>query len=536
MNYFNAIELERRIVEQNKMIERDTTIKGSKLCFFGSGTDCTNMLNWFRKKGLLLPVVICDNNKDKQGTSIENIPVISFQDTLDLYENLYVLITSTSYGNEIEVQILEYVEESYVLNITPFFRKRGGTTLSEPSQEVKERMEAHNSYLRGESEEKVPLRLPEEMPERAKEIVQQLEKYQELYNQEESIILDKDKEYYMMGEIDFWKDDVEQVATVKLCDYIGKENQKGIYREGEYPGYLVLHGNYLRSNKEMDGVIEKVTQFYQELKGQSIPFLYVQLPCKISPIESEIPVGRNNAKNETVTQIVNEMKEKGVPVLDYRQIMMERGVDYRQSFFKTDSHWKISTAFDATKEVCTTLAKITDLQFDFDKFNKKHYETILYPNILLGWRGKSTGLLYSGLDDLELILPKYETDYTWSCKEKGYRVRGSAKESLLNIPQLDWDYYALNPYGVYSLMNGGHCMIENHKAKEERKIICINDSFANPMASFLAPHFSELHFVDIRGKWNKNNVDALIEEVKPDVVVMLYFVHCTLDVINKEWI
>ncbi len=39
----------------------------------------------------------------------------------------------------------------------------------------------------------------------------------------------------------------------------------------------------------------------------------------------------------------------------------------------------------------------------------------------------------------------------------------------------------------------------------------------------MAPHFSSLHFIDIRENYNKKDLLQLIESVNPDLVLMMYW-------------
>ncbi len=110
------------------------------------------MLDWFRQRELPFPVVICDNNKEKQGTKIEGIPVVSFETALLHHGDLKVLITSNKYGNEMEQQVLEKLSEDMVLNIQWYFEPENNRTslFAQSPPELQARVKRYTGMLRGE--------------------------------------------------------------------------------------------------------------------------------------------------------------------------------------------------------------------------------------------------------------------------------------------------------------------------------------------------------------------------------------------------
>lgn len=468
-----------------------------------------------------MPVAICDNQVFNQDDTIEGIPIISFEQALELFSDMYVVITSRNYGNIIKEQVVEFLEENRVINIEPFFD-------SKPFY-LKEKLKKYSAILRGEATGVVPLLTPNDLPTSIQKELDTLESYMECYQRGEKreIVVD---EYFIKSKknviCDFWTDSLieEIVISVDLTKFMNQKCYKGQQKVGPNDSHLLPSSFMNPVIQEVKSAVNKVVNFNDYLEKKKITFLYVQLPYKISPNETNLPPNGENHLNQKATKFVEGLMEQGVAVLDYRQTMIEQEIDYWDSFFKTDNHWKPSVAFYATKEVCLKLEELTGMEFQKDLFDLENYDIVVYPDIFLGNMGKQVGLLYGGVDDFELIIPKYPTEYTWSCARKGFEKRGEAKESLLNTPQLDWAYFHLSSYGIYSLKYRGHCKIVNHKANYERKIIVICDSYTNPMASFLAPHFSELHFMDLRGDLTKEDLMQLIEEVQPDIVTMMLYV------------
>lgn len=175
-----------------------------------------------------------------------------------------------------------------------------------------------------------------------------------------------------------------------------------------------------------------------------------------------------DSQNPKVTELLEQLAQNNIPTLDYRQMMIEEQMNSLDYFYKTDHHWTTQCAFHATRKLFEKITKLTDIQFGKNLFELDCYEQLIYRDIFCGKMGKKTGLLYGGLDDFTLFLPKYKTDYTWSCPSKWFLIRGSAERSLLYPLQLAYNYLDVNIYTVYNLMHLHECSIRNHRALENR--------------------------------------------------------------------
>ncbi len=76
-----------------------------ELCFFGSGLHCQLVLDFFANNDLEFPVAICDNAPEKQGIQIRGIHVISFDQALERYGEIAILITNQNYYEQILQQV-----------------------------------------------------------------------------------------------------------------------------------------------------------------------------------------------------------------------------------------------------------------------------------------------------------------------------------------------------------------------------------------------------------------------------------------------
>lgn len=514
-------KLKNKIFEQNEAVFKYA--KYPALCFFGSGEYCWRMLKWFNKYKLQFPMAICDNNLDNHGLSEQGIPIISFKEALELYENPQILITSVNFADEIENQILDKLSNDNILNIGNYFKPKKLTLFEQSSKEIRKRISRYTSNLRRGGVENFPLLKPEDMPKHAKEVGDKLNYYKTAYDNDQDMNISIDNYYITEYDCNFWEDDLDIIPkSVQLIKFMNTTCFNSVYKYGPNNEHLLCH-ELKEPRVDLYKNAENVTQFNSWLSKKGIPFLYVQLPNKISPIEKTLPKGTSNYQNFVANEFVSKLKYTGVNTLDYRQVMIDESINFCNSFMKTDNHWKPSLAFHATKKICEELTKVIDLEFDQDKLSIENYQVLNFDNLFLGAWGKRTGLIYGGLDNFELLLPKYETDFTWKCDEKGFFVRGPFEKSLIFSVHMDWSYFDLNVYTAYYAVSGSHTEIYNHKFKNIKKIIYLYDSFSMPISSFMAPQFSELHFVDMRKNLDKYYVFDLINRVTPDAVVMAYW-------------
>lgn len=124
-NYKNKLKTKEDVAILNNWLFSDIYefIKNRKhyknLVCFGLGATLDQALKLFKAINLSLPVAYCDNNKSKQGKlSNDNVPVISFDEAINNYEDLYILITNERYMKEIKDQVLEKLPKEKIKYFT----------------------------------------------------------------------------------------------------------------------------------------------------------------------------------------------------------------------------------------------------------------------------------------------------------------------------------------------------------------------------------------------------------------------------------
>lgn len=75
------------------------------------------MLQFFSKHSIPFPVGICDNSPALQGTSLEGILVYSFEDMVEKYPDLSLIITLKNDYSDVEHQVLQKLDQKQIVRL-----------------------------------------------------------------------------------------------------------------------------------------------------------------------------------------------------------------------------------------------------------------------------------------------------------------------------------------------------------------------------------------------------------------------------------
>ena len=254
---------------------------------------------------------------------------------------------------------------------------------------------------------------------------------------------------------------------------------------------------------------------------RGLPLLYVQAPFKIDPQDPQLPTGVTDYTNANADGLLAGLKEYGVDTLDLRQEIKRQGLDHASLFYKTDSHWTTDAAFWASETILKTLEQQYGLEIDPSALELKNYSSKVYENVFLGSQGKRVGRFYEGTDDVELLLPTYETAISYAIPIHNFYKEGSFEETVIDYSHIEpVDYYNKSPYYVYSGGDYPLSQIKNQKNTGGPKLLLVRDSFSCAVAPFLALGVGQVDTFDLR--YNKQPLVEYIEESDPDAVVFLF--------------
>jgi len=274
------------------------------------------------------------------------------------------------------------------------------------------------------------------------------------------------------------------------------------------------------TEEEADICAGNLIGFAEFAKAQGADFLYVQTPNKINKYDVQLPEGVEDYANANADGLIASLADADVPVLDLRDAIVE-DLEFDAAFYASDHHWTPKTGLWAAGEILSELNTRYDAGFDETRTDRDNYQEKTYESMFLGALGKKTGLGYVPLDDMSILSPAYDTDFTMEIAARGHIYKGDFEKAFIDETQLEvGDYYTKNPYAAYFRDDQALVHVTNHKAPEGKKVLLLKDSFGISTAPFLATAVRNLDVIDLR-HFN-GSLEAYVKETRPDIVVVMY--------------
>lgn len=232
-------------------------------------------------------------------------------------------------------------------------------------------------------------------------------------------------------------------------------------------------------------------------------------------------------RNEELDLVCEEMVEQGISCVDTRDYLEEIWKWTQEPiFFDTDHHWRIKPGFYMAGVLMDEMDETWDGELNPDGFYSDidNYNVYTYEDCFLGSIGRETGVIYAGLDDIDLIYPKYETYFVHRYKSTAdsevKTVEGEFIHSILDIYNLNNtdSIYVSDKYSIYLDSVNTEDYITNNMQEEGPRVLIVRDSFMAPTAAFLASACSEMDMV-----WSMRytgDLEQLISEGNYDYVIV----------------
>lgn len=279
----------------------------------------------------------------------------------------------------------------------------------------------------------------------------------------------------------------------------------------------------------VDTLVQRMSRLKQDASKYGSKVMYVMTPDKYiegqTKFEKGIPY---NYANETADNFLSALKNKGIDTLDFRQLMKKDGKYVTSSFYKTDHHWTVQTAFWAFTQFVDALGQKYSLRFP-DKTlytNLNNYNQITYKDSFIGSMGEKEGVLYSGTENFTFIYPKFDTNYNFYAQDgsKEINIQGRFEQAITFTSVLSGKgdiYNAQNDkYFTYMDGNPGFVQITNFKEPKGPKVLFIKDSLMVPVASFFSLGCSQVYMIDPR--YYAGNIADVIDKYKFDYIFVSY--------------
>lgn len=313
--------------------------------------------------------------------------------------------------------------------------------------------------------------------------------------------------------------------------YLNYTNQRVIKKDDEYVvkadnGHLVSPNKYI-DDKTIDGYTDNIKQLYTAAKKNGTDFLYVVAPQK--GYDYSFPANVRDYTNSNCDRYIKQLNDKNIPTLDLINEMKKDSISNDDMFFITDHHWTPKSGFWATGKVLEKLNSKYGFEYNNDYTNIDNFNIKTYDNWFLGSTGKKVGTSFSplGIDDFDLITPKFKTDLIEEQPYKNESRKGSFENTVLFTDHIGTKAsYTTDCYSTYGGGDFRLQIITNKVNKEGETILLVRDSFSDPVVPFLSLNASKVYVVDIRDYeyyvGERKNISEYITEIKPDKVIVLY--------------
>ena len=340
------------------------------------------------------------------------------------------------------------------------------------------------------------------------------------------------------GSISDMPDEIEEAMTEDFKSRDNWINLNGLFQRaigvtlirdaGDIDVYRMKNGQltYGYPDNDMEYAAAEVTSLDRFVRENGAEFIYVQLPCKAYSDEL-MPAGSHTYGYKDADELTQMLRENGVDVLDIRDEIANAGMDTSSLFFNTDHHWKPSTALWAAGVISEKLAsKVAGYDYDRAFYDRNNYETTVYEDWFLGSLGRRTGIFFGGVDDFEVILPKFDTDYylyTESQTNGSVKEReGSFPDALMSLGYLDKkDYFSETTYFTYMGTEYRLSTVTNRLAPNDRKILILRDSFSCTLEPYLSMSAAEVTAIDLR-YYDTLQIKEYIKNNDFDAVMVVY--------------
>lgn len=283
----------------------------------------------------------------------------------------------------------------------------------------------------------------------------------------------------------------------------------------------------------MNSQITNITNIKKYLDLQEIPFVFIQTPHLI-PTDDDlmIPAGYETNINANSDRLLKSLENNGITYLDLRKKFKENEINHYDVFYRTDHHWTTEAGFISHKYIAEFIDQQLGQNIRLDEyFVDSRYEFDVKKNISLGSRGQRTGIYFAGVDDVLLITPRFETNFTVETRLE--TKNGDFKEVHLNYSHLINDptnFFTENTHKTFSELID-YVKIINHDAKNDKVIMILRDSFTRTLGIYLSLHYKEVHLYDVRYGDKQDGFIKKLHEINPDIVLQ---VRITSDVLNDE--
>ena len=307
----------------------------------------------------------------------------------------------------------------------------------------------------------------------------------------------------------FWGKSIFVDLNGWISKCIGQRQMNGVTKLEN--GYLTILDeeddiNTVRKNAEI------INQFASHLEELGISFLCVITPDTINKYDNSLPKGISDCTNEKLDVFVDTLD--GVDYIDLREKMYEDGIDQYEMFYRTDHHWNVHGGIYAASQILGYVEENLGMQVDSKICDESYYRLETYENWHLGSRGQRVGRFFAGVDDFEMLLPRFDTDLT----RMDDMMTGDFEKVFIDKAVLqNKNHHSRYTYDFaykYTIENSFH----NNLVDNEKRILVVTDSMGRVVTPYLG-----LAFEDMYCTVYEEITDELLKRVQPDIVTVIFY-------------
>lgn len=303
---------------------------------------------------------------------------------------------------------------------------------------------------------------------------------------------------------------------------IGRRLCNGVFRDEH--GLMLTGVN----RRNVSAVADSAIRFSQWLKKRNARYLFVQAPAKADRGDTMHPPIVPHEGNSNADDFLGRLERAGVETLDLREMLAITPSDVQRQFYRTDHHWNNDAVFTAFGAIARRLAEMTgtDRSATEDRTAVSSWKREVWPDCFWGSRGRRTGRIFSGVDDLIVYTPRFQTQMSLDVPSKMIHISGSFRKvnmwrakDIRSSGRLKKDAYS------YLYVGGLYPMVRHHNgaAPVQSKVMIIGDSFARPLEALLSTVVSDLVVVDPRRFPKDDTVAQYVRQLHPDIVLQLMY-------------
>lgn len=268
--------------------------------------------------------------------------------------------------------------------------------------------------------------------------------------------------------------------------------------------------------------VQSVVSLAHACNQQGIHFVMVLAPSKIARSETEY-AGKLDFSNQNGDDFVQGLKAEGVTCLDLRDDVEKEELDQHALFYRTDHHWTGETGRWAAGILFDYLNEQCGYEADKTLLAPEAYDEVIYPSVFLGSRGMKLTLARCTPDDFSLYYPKFDTAFRLQIPSIGLDQQGGF-DIFYDMSCLDFEksYYQRWAYSTYAYGLRALISIHNEQKHDGKNLLLVRDSFGNALTPFLSLGMEHLTSIDL--SYFTGSLQTLIQQEKPDTVVVMYFV------------